>query len=146
MRRIICIGNQLVAEDSAGPQMYRLLQGEPWPADVELIDGGLRGLDLLPFFDGAELVVLIDQVSGFCPPPGVILLQGDELLRATEKRFDHQAGIGYLLRLLPQVCEEQLPVLRMIGIEGCLDEKSQQSCRRLLRRLLELPADQIRRP
>lgn len=100
------------------------------------MDGGTRGLDLLPFFDGARLVVLIDQVQGFSLLPGAILLAGDELLQATEKRFDHQAGIGYLLQLLPQICDIAPPEVRMIGIEGCLDEISMELCLSMLWQLL----------
>lgn len=136
MRKIICIGNRLIPEDSAGPQMYALLQSTPLPADVELIDGGTKGLDLLSCFDGASQVVLIDQVSGFAGADGVVLLAGEALLKATEKRFDHQAGIGYLLRLLPEVCELNVPDVRMIGIEGCLSEKKQQGCQQLLQQFL----------
>lgn len=136
MRRIICIGNPLIPEDAAGPQMYSHLLNSVLPEDVELIDGGIRGLDLLPFFDGAKQVILIDQVSGFRSDSGVLLLEGDELLKATEKRFDHQAGIGYLLRMLPLVCERSVPSMQMIGIEGCLNKKNQQRCETLLKELL----------
>lgn len=136
MRRVICIGNSLIAEDSAGPQMYSALRGLPLPADVELIDGGTRGLDLLPFFDGAEQVVLIDQVVGFVAESAVVVLEGDDLLKATERRLDHQTGIGFLVRLLPQVCEVAVPDLKMIGIEGCLNPKKRQACQTILINLL----------
>lgn len=136
MRRIICIGNALVPGDDAGPRIFSRLLGESLPEDVQLIDGGTRGLDLLPFFDGARQVLLIDQVEGFCSGPGVVLLRGEELLRATEKRFDHQAGIGYLLQLLPQVCDIAPPEVRMIGIEGCLSAKNTELCLHMLRQQL----------
>jgi hydrogenase maturation protease len=136
MRRIICIGNPLVPEDAAGPRMFRRLLREPLPEDVQLIDGGVRGLDLLPFFDGARLVLLIDQVAGFDLAAGVALLSGEELQRATEKRFDHQAGIGYLLQLLPMACDVAPPEVRMIGIEGCLNDLKMALCLRILRQQL----------
>lgn len=137
MRRVVCIGNSLVEEDSAGPQMYSVLRDRNLPVDVELVDGGVRGLDLLPFFDGSSQVVLIDQVFGFEADSDVLLLEGEALLRATERRFDHQAGIGYLLRLLPLVCDLAVPELMMIGIQGCLNEKKQRDCELLLQRLLD---------
>ena len=45
--RIICVGNRLVAADAAGPQVHDRLAGRPLPPGVELVDGGLQGLDLL---------------------------------------------------------------------------------------------------
>ena len=136
MKRVICIGNPLVPGDDAGPKMFNRLLYESLPRDVELVDGGTRGLDLLPFFDGAKLVLLIDQVDGFNPPAGVKLLVGEDLQRATERRFDHQAGIGYLLQMLPHVCDIAPPEVRMIGIEGCLSEKKIERCLRMLRQQL----------
>ncbi len=136
MRKIICIGNQLVPGDDAGPLIYNRLLQESLPVDVELVDGGTRGLDLLPFFDGASQVLLIDQVEGFCPAPGVVLLCGEELLRGVQNRFDHQIGIGYLLQMLPQVCEILIPEVKMIGIEGCLEKESTELCLRMLQQQL----------
>jgi len=136
VRRIICIGNPLVPGDAAGPQMFNLLLRESLPQDVQLIDGGTRGLDLLPFFDGARLVLLIDQVENFGLAAGAALICGEELQRVTEKRFDHQTGIGYLLQLLPQICDIAPPEVRMIGIEGCLNEEKIELCLRILRQQL----------
>ncbi|NOY14246.1 MAG: hydrogenase maturation protease [Deltaproteobacteria bacterium] len=136
MRRIICIGTLLAADDAAGPLMFRRLAREALPEDVELIDGGTRGLDLLPLFDGAQSVILIDQVEGFLSAPGVVLLQEDELLQATAKHFDHQVGLGYLLQILPRVCEIAVPELCMLGIEGCLNAENEKLCLDLLRRQL----------
>ncbi len=65
MKRIICIGNRFVEEDSAGYQVFQELSLKPLPEDVELIDGGLAGLDLLRFIEGAEEVVFVDSISGF---------------------------------------------------------------------------------
>jgi hydrogenase maturation protease len=122
MKRIICIGNRYAAEDAAGPAVWDRLLRLDLPAGLELIDGGLAGLDLLRFVEGAERVVFIDSVSGFGGGEAAVLLLSGEDAAAVSTRYDHAAGLAYLLRVLPEVCEGELPEIRLVGIEGRADE------------------------
>jgi len=122
MRRIICIGNRYAAQDAAGPAVYDHLRRLQLPAGLELIDGGLAGLDLLRYLEDAELVVFVDSVSGFGAPNTVLILAEEEVAVLASSRYDHSAGLAYLLRILPEVCEGVLPQVRLIGIEGDPDQ------------------------
>ena len=118
---IICIGNRFVAEDAAGPAVYdRLRQSQPLPADIELVDGGLMGLNLLPFLERGGRVVFVDAVQGFGKVGDVVLLGRDQIDRAEAvERFDHGASLAYLLAIAPQVCEGDLPEeIVLVGVEG----------------------------
>ena len=122
MRRIICIGNRYAAEDAAGPAVYDYLRRLELPASLELIDGGLAGLDLLRHLEGAEQVVFVDSVSGFGDLSRVLILAEEEVAALASSRYDHSAGLAYLLRILPEVCEGALPQVRLVGIEGHPDQ------------------------
>ncbi len=125
MRRIICIGNRYAAEDAAGPAVYDHLRRLELPAGLELIDGGLAGLDLLRYLEGAEQVVFVDSVSGAQRGDlnnTVIVLAGEEVAALASSRYDHSAGLAYLLRILPEVCEGALPQVRLVGIRGHPDQ------------------------
>src|SRR5512136_192553 len=124
MRRIICIGNRYVAEDAAGPAVYDYLRRLQLPAGLELIDGGLAGLDLLRYLEGAEMVVFVDSVSGAQRGDlnTALILAEEEVAALASSRYDHSAGLAYLLRILPQVCEGALPQVRLVGIEGHPDQ------------------------
>ena len=122
MKRIICIGNRYAAEDAAGPAVYDHLRRLPLPPGLELIDGGLAGLDLLRYLEGAELVVFVDSVSGFGDRSTVLILAEEEVAALANSRYDHSAGLAYLLRILPEVCEGALPQVKLIGIEGHPDQ------------------------
>lgn len=124
MNRIICIGNRLIHEDAAGPAVYDRLCGATLPDDVELVDGGLAGLDLLRFLDGAERVVFVDSVSGYGAPNEVLVLDADDVGAAAADRYDHAAGLPYLLRALPHVVEERAPEVVMVGVEGNPDDRA----------------------
>ncbi len=120
-RCIICIGNRFVEEDAVGPAVYDLLQQmQPLPEDIEIIDGGLMGLNLLPLLERGGRVVFVDAVSGYGRPGEIILLDHRQILEAqSTTRFDHNAGLGYLLAVLPQVYDGEMPEeILLVGIEG----------------------------
>lgn len=117
MTRIICIGHPLMPADQAGPRVYQELSAAPLPAGVELIDGGLQGLNLLRFFEDCSKVILVDSLKGFLDTSGVAFLHGDEIFAAVADHFDHSAGLAYLLAMLPQLLPNP-PQLELIGIEG----------------------------
>lgn len=117
MKRIICIGNCYTPEDAAGPKVYDRLLQHTLPHDIEVIDGGLAGLNLLRFMDGAERVVFVDNVSGFGQPNEIIVLEAEDVVTFAGNGYDHSSGLAYLLRVLPEVCEGSVPQILLMGIE-----------------------------
>ncbi len=116
--RIICVGNRYMSEDSAGAMVYDQLVSERLPENIVVIDGGLAGLNLLRFIQGADRVIFIDAVNGFRPSGGVIILNAADASRNSETLFGHGAGLSYCLRVLPEVHEGKLPEIFVVGIEG----------------------------
>jgi len=121
MTRVICIGHPLLAEDQAGQQLYQRWQKLQFGEEVELIEGGLQGLNLLRFFEDCERVILVDNVCDYLAEPGIIHLRGEQIQAAVSRHFDHSAGLAYLLALLPNLLEE-IPEIELIGIEGEVTE------------------------
>lgn len=122
-KRIICVGNRYFPGDDAGPKVYDFLLGTHFSPDVQLIDGGLMGLDLLRFVDGTERVVFVDSVSGFGRPGEIVILDGASLLKEAAADYGHSGGLGYLFRVLPAVCEGQIPDIVLIGVERAAEIK-----------------------
>jgi len=71
---IICIGNRLMVDDSAGLMVYDQLKQRCLPDTIEVIEGGLMGLNLLPFLERGGRVVFVDNVRGFTRPGSLIVL------------------------------------------------------------------------
>ena len=101
--------------------VYDQLVSDRLPRDIEVIDGGLAGLNLLRFMHGADRVVFIDAVNGFRPSGGVIVLGAEDASRHADTIFGHSAGIAYCLRVLPEVLDGKLPEIFVVGIEGTTD-------------------------
>jgi hydrogenase maturation protease len=118
---IICIGNRYVDMDAAGMQVYSLLQAmAPLPQGVEVIEGGLAGLNLLPLLEQGGRVVFVDAVQNLAQEGELTLLDGHDLgALARADHYGHDGGLAYLLGALPHVCEGTLPTeMVLIGLEG----------------------------
>ena len=122
MKRIICVGNRYVAEDAAGPLVYDYLQYQPLPPDVEVVDGGIAGLNLLRWVEGMERVVFVDHIESLAETEDpVIVLNAAEVAALASSRYDHAAGLPYLLRMLPDVCSGPAPDVAVVGVGGVLN-------------------------
>lgn len=120
--RVICIGNRYVDIDSLGPQVYDCLKQRPSPGGIEVVEGGLAGLNLLGLVENARRVVFVDSVSGFGNNGSVMVLNHKEIAESSDAGYGHSGGLGYLLKILPSVCEGALPEIFVVGTEGPADE------------------------
>jgi hydrogenase maturation protease len=117
--RIICIGSAYDARDAAGPLVHERLARRPRAPGVDLIDGGLAGLDLVRVVEGARRVVFVDAVDGPAPLGGEVLtLDPQEVAAYATGAFDHSAGLPYLLRVLPIVLDTPMPEVSIVAVRG----------------------------
>jgi len=62
--RVLGLGNVLMSDDGFGPFVIEhLLAAYTFRADVEVIDVGTPGLDLIPYVTGADALVIVDTVK-----------------------------------------------------------------------------------
>lgn len=135
-RAVICLGNRYIPGDDLGYRVFdRLTGGEARiDADIDVIDGGLAGLDLLRLIEGRRRVVFVDAVAGIAPPGEIVVLDR-AAVAAHAGGYGHSAGLPYLLHMLPQVCAAPLPEIALVGAEGAPDAAT---VRMLAERSLEI--------
>jgi Ni,Fe-hydrogenase maturation factor len=65
-------------------------------------------------------VVFVDAVRGFAQEGEIVVLSYREILQSPGQfRFGHDAGLPYLLAVLPKVCDGELPEdIVLLGLEG----------------------------
>lgn len=99
---IVGIGNLLMRDEGVGIHALRRLREEFSFSDgPEFIDGGTMGLDLLPFIEGRDLVVLIDAVDFRREPGEVRSISNRDIPRyLTGKLSVHQIALPDLLATL----------------------------------------------
>jgi hydrogenase maturation protease len=96
---VLGLGNVLLRDEGLGVRLVQRLQDNySFPDNVELLDGGTLGLDLLPFLEGATGLILVDAVDVGEPPGTVVRWEGDDIPASlTFKLSPHQAGLADLL-------------------------------------------------
>ena len=118
---IICIGNRFLTDDVAGMEVYDLLQQmSSLPEEVELVEGGIAGLNLLPLMERGGRLVFVDAVTGFTEPGQCVILTGADIQKIGRPvSFGHEAGLAYLLSIFPKVSEGDPPKeIFIVGLEG----------------------------
>lgn len=61
---ILGVGNTLLKDEGVGVHVARRLQNMDLPENVEVLEGGVLGLDLLDHLEEREKVVVVDAVDG----------------------------------------------------------------------------------
>ncbi len=122
---IVCIGNELVADDGVGWVVHERLRQSELPGHARLDFLGLGGIDLLEEFDGEELLVVVDGVQ-LGAAPGTIHELGWEQLPGASPRpvSGHGIGIREAITVGRKLYPERVPKeIFLIGIEGkCFDQ------------------------
>ena len=114
MNRIVCIGNQFVQGDDFGPRVYASLIKHTLPDTIQVIDGGIAGLNLLNFFDGCERLIFVDSLGTDVSPDEILILKDDELL-TEEAAYSHTSGLGYVLQADRAIRSSISPRIFLVG-------------------------------
>ena len=96
---VLGLGNLLMSDDSIGVRAVQRLQHDyRVPEGVTLLDGGTLGLDLLPYIELADSLLIIDALEMQAAPGSLFRLEGDEVPRAFASKLSvHQMGLQDLL-------------------------------------------------
>ncbi|GAB4390131.1 MAG: HyaD/HybD family hydrogenase maturation endopeptidase [Thermodesulfovibrionales bacterium] len=89
----------MLSDEGAGVHAVRALRERyAFPDSVEIIDGGTMGLDLLPFIEGADRLLIVDAVDFKSPPGTVRVVEGRDIKAFLDTKFSvHQIGLPDML-------------------------------------------------
>src|SRR5665647_101184 len=118
--RVLGCGNLLMGNDGIGLRIVEILQKtELRGEDLDLVDAGVCGLDLLNYFDGAKKVIIVDAVLADSPVGSVHRIASRDIIKSTEEPLNlvsgHDLTITDVLRIGEHV--QTLPEIVVIGIE-----------------------------
>lgn len=115
---VLGIGNILLSDDGVGVHIIERLRDEfDLTGNVSLIDGGTKGLDLLPFIEGSDRVLIVDAAN-FNREPGTIdTVTGDRIPHFLSLKLSmHQIGLPDML-FAARLMEITPPEMFLIGIQ-----------------------------
>jgi hydrogenase maturation protease len=90
--RVVCLGNELLADDGVGPAVARRLRGRLPPA-VQVVETPESGFALLDHLLDADVVVVVDAVTTGTAPPGTIHVVEDQTVRTVYGGSPHYVGL-----------------------------------------------------
>lgn len=115
---VLGIGNILMSDEGVGVRtVEELARRYDLPPEVEVIDGGCSGMEMLDDLARADHVVIVDAVQAGAPPASLVVLHGDEVPAFfTAKLSPHQVGLCDVLAAL-KLTGESPDSLTLIGVQ-----------------------------
>jgi hydrogenase maturation protease len=99
--RVIGVGSPIMGDDGFGLRtMARLAERWMLPDDVELVDGGTWGMQLLPEIEASDCVLFIDAINTGNAPGTIAVVERAELPRYFERKLSpHQVDLREMLAI-----------------------------------------------
>ena len=96
---ILGVGNLLMSDEGVGVHVIQKLVAEyQLPEEVQVLDGGTLGMDLLYYLEGIENLLVIDAVEARKEPGTLIRLEGDDVPAFMAIKISpHQLGVPDML-------------------------------------------------
>jgi len=95
---ILGLGNILLSDEGVGVHVVHLLRERYQFPQVEVLDGGTLALDLLPYVEDTDRLLIVDAVQMDAPPGTVARLAGEEVPAVLNLKYSpHQMGVSDLL-------------------------------------------------
>lgn len=97
---VIGLGNPLMGDDGLGIAVAQRLADWGLPDDVQVVDGGTWGLNLLPVIEDAERVILVDAIDVGEAPGTLIRLPRERLPKYLATKISpHEVDLRDVLAL-----------------------------------------------
>ncbi len=115
---IIGVGNLLLRDEGVGVHVAQELHKRGLPSGVEVHDGGVAGIGLLNFFEGASKVLLIDAADMNLDAGVVVRFTPEEVARKMDRpKFSaHEVGVLEVLDLA-KALDQCPPEVVIFGIQ-----------------------------
>jgi hydrogenase maturation protease len=113
---VLGIGNILMKDDGVGVHIAaRMMEmGDDIPANVEVMDGGTAGFDLIPLMRDREKIIIVDALSMDDAPGSVYRFRPDDAVSSRRGYSLHEVGILEVIRTLRMLGDN--PEIEIIGI------------------------------
>jgi len=118
---VVCLGNELRADDGVGIHVGRRLEARGLPPGVNLLYAPSAGLDLLEPLVDAQLVVLVDALQMGAAPGSCHVLEPSDWLPAQGRptSWCHGASLDQVLAAARALRPKgDLPRVLVVGVEA----------------------------
>lgn len=115
---ILGVGNTLLTDEGFGVHIINYLEAHyEFPPEVQLLDGGTMGMELLHYIGDAKYLLLVDAIHGGEAPGTVYSFKHEDLEHYFSEHISvHEVGIQDILRIR-YVQGEPFVDAMVIGVE-----------------------------
>lgn len=98
---VLGVGSPLMGDDGLGVSVVQTVKARWGPdPDVAFLDGGTWGMQVLPFIEGAERLLIIDAIKAGEEAGTLVRLEDGEIPRHLHQKLSpHQIDLGEVLAL-----------------------------------------------
>ena len=111
---ILGLGNILMGDEGIGIKAVEYLQGKDLPEEVDLLDGGTGGFQLLSLFQTYRHIIIIDAAIGGKSPGEIRILKPRYASEFPRSLTSHDIGLKDLLQSAELL--EDLPDITLIAV------------------------------
>ena len=115
---VLGIGNVVLRDEGFGVRVAEYLdKNYIFPDNVQIVDGGVLGIELMQFVTGTEKLLIIDSINGGGEPGQTFRFANDEVLAHFQDKLSaHEVGIQDVLAAL-EVTGRKIPEVVVIGAQ-----------------------------
>jgi hydrogenase maturation protease len=97
---VLGIGNILLRDEGVGIHVIEYLQKQAIPQNVDVLDGGTAGFDLLDIISDRRVIILIDAIDAGHPPATVVRFTPEDLQVSSDPQLSvHNIDFAQALKM-----------------------------------------------
>jgi hydrogenase maturation protease len=145
---VLGIGNVLLRDEGVGVHAVRAMEGRPLPPDVELLDGGTSGADLLDVISERDRLVIVDALDADVPPGTILRMTPEDLAGPATNVSLHEFGIGETLAAAAQLqcAPRDVTIIAIKPWDIDCGLELSDDMQRCLPRIVDIVLDAVERP
>ncbi len=115
---VLGLGNILMEDEGIGVHAANHLEKHyHFEPEIEIVDGGTSGLDLLPFFGPEKSILIIDAVNFEMKPGTVAKIEDDAILAQLDPKISlHHLGLSDLISVA-ELLDKKAKRMTLLGIQ-----------------------------
>lgn len=114
--RVLCLGNDLIADDAVGPEVACRLRARSLPAEV--VESAETGFALLDHVAEVSLLVVVDAVVTGGAAPGTVHVLDEGEIAVTPGGSQHYVGLFEALDLVRHLGQDAPDRVVLVAVEA----------------------------
>jgi hydrogenase maturation protease len=119
---VLALGNRIRSDDAVGLLALQCLERDARVnASVTLVEGGTKGLELVPYISGASRLLVLDAVNGEARPGTVLRMQREDFRLLPGSGSVHELALADILNAL-RVLDQEPQETVLLGVQPATTE------------------------